>query len=158
MTSTESSSPRWRVTAKGQDSRIRDVDDPHWDDAEAIAAHRWVDKELPGSAFGVERFGERGQVDDVIAEVTVEAEDALAAEATAKALLDQALPIVSFTEFSAVPTTDDHVQRYPGKCSFCGKGQGEVKKLVAAPGAAICDECVERLTETMQYEFPSGDG
>jgi len=27
-------------------------------------------------------------------------------------------------------------------CSFCGKSQGEVKKLIAGPGAYICNECV----------------
>jgi ATP-dependent protease Clp ATPase subunit len=29
------------------------------------------------------------------------------------------------------------------RCSFCGKSQTEVKKLVAGPGVFICDECVE---------------
>ncbi|MGD0826627.1 MAG: ClpX C4-type zinc finger protein, partial [Desulfobaccales bacterium] len=28
-------------------------------------------------------------------------------------------------------------------CSFCGKSQGEVKKLIAGPGVYICDECIE---------------
>ncbi|GBQ79571.1 hypothetical protein AA13595_0064 [Gluconacetobacter johannae DSM 13595] len=28
------------------------------------------------------------------------------------------------------------------RCSFCGKSQNEVKKLIAAPNAFICDECV----------------
>jgi hypothetical protein len=29
------------------------------------------------------------------------------------------------------------------RCSFCGKGQHEVRKLVAGPRAFICDECAE---------------
>jgi ClpX C4-type zinc finger len=29
------------------------------------------------------------------------------------------------------------------RCSFCGKSQTEVKKLIAGPGVFICDECVE---------------
>ncbi|HYA31634.1 MAG TPA: ClpX C4-type zinc finger protein, partial [Thermodesulfovibrionales bacterium] len=29
------------------------------------------------------------------------------------------------------------------KCSFCGKGQDEVRKLIAGPTVYICDECVE---------------
>ena len=29
-----------------------------------------------------------------------------------------------------------------GRCSFCGKGQDEVQKLIAGPGVYICDECI----------------
>jgi lipid II:glycine glycyltransferase (peptidoglycan interpeptide bridge formation enzyme) len=29
------------------------------------------------------------------------------------------------------------------RCSFCGKGQNEVRKVVAGPSAYICDECVD---------------
>lgn len=29
------------------------------------------------------------------------------------------------------------------KCSFCGKSQKQVKKLIAGPGVYICDECIE---------------
>ena len=29
------------------------------------------------------------------------------------------------------------------KCSFCGKTQEQVRKLVAGPGVYICDECIE---------------
>jgi hypothetical protein len=32
-------------------------------------------------------------------------------------------------------------------CSFCGKSQREVERLVAGPGVYICDECVERCNE-----------
>ena len=32
--------------------------------------------------------------------------------------------------------------RRPVKCSFCGKAQEQVKRLVAGPGVYICDECV----------------
>ena len=28
------------------------------------------------------------------------------------------------------------------RCSFCGKGQGEVQKLIAGPNVSICDECI----------------
>lgn len=31
---------------------------------------------------------------------------------------------------------------YNGRCSFCGKSQEEVHKLIAGPGVNICDECV----------------
>ncbi len=32
-------------------------------------------------------------------------------------------------------------------CSFCGKIQDEVRKLVAGPGVFICDECIETCTD-----------
>ena len=31
------------------------------------------------------------------------------------------------------------------KCSFCGKTQEQVRKLVAGPGVYICDECIELM-------------
>src|SRR5574339_932074 len=36
-------------------------------------------------------------------------------------------------------------------CSFCGKNQREVKKLIAGPGVYICDECIE-LCNDIIYE------
>ena len=47
------------------------------------------------------------------------------------------------------------------KCSFCGKSQKQVKKLIAGPGVYICDECIdlcndiiaEELTETTELNF-----
>jgi len=41
-------------------------------------------------------------------------------------------------------------------CSFCGKAQDEVKKLIAGPSVYICDECVELCTDILEEEF--GDG
>lgn len=38
-------------------------------------------------------------------------------------------------------------------CSFCSKTQNEVKKLVAGPGAYICDECIELCKSIIQEEF-----
>ena len=44
------------------------------------------------------------------------------------------------------------------KCSFCGKGQREVRKLIAGPTVYICDECVNLCNEIMAEEFePSFD-
>jgi len=37
-------------------------------------------------------------------------------------------------------------------CSFCGKSQGEVQKLIAAPSANICDECVNLLEDVIVLE------
>ncbi|WLV23703.1 ATP-dependent protease ATP-binding subunit ClpX [Aciduricibacillus chroicocephali] len=39
------------------------------------------------------------------------------------------------------------------KCSFCGKGQEQVRKLVAGPGVYICDECIELCTEIVEEEL-----
>lgn len=39
------------------------------------------------------------------------------------------------------------------KCSFCGKTQDEVRRLVAGPGVYICDECVELCSEIISEEF-----
>jgi len=41
------------------------------------------------------------------------------------------------------------------KCSFCGKGQDEVKKLIAGPTVYICDECVELCNEIIAEELYS---
>lgn len=38
-------------------------------------------------------------------------------------------------------------------CSFCGKGQDEVRKLIAGPSVYICDECVELCNDILQEEF-----
>ncbi len=38
-------------------------------------------------------------------------------------------------------------------CSFCGKSQDEVKKLIAGPGVYICDECVELCNDILREEF-----
>ncbi|HHW58039.1 MAG TPA: ATP-dependent Clp protease ATP-binding subunit ClpX [Clostridia bacterium] len=39
------------------------------------------------------------------------------------------------------------------KCSFCGKTQDQVKRLVAGPGVYICDECIELCQEIINEEF-----
>ena len=38
------------------------------------------------------------------------------------------------------------------KCSFCGKTQDQVKKLIAGPEVYICDECVELCNEILDEE------
>ena len=39
------------------------------------------------------------------------------------------------------------------KCSFCGKSQDQVKRLIAGPGVYICDECIELCSEIIADEF-----
>ena len=45
------------------------------------------------------------------------------------------------------------------KCSFCGKSQKQVKKLIAGPGVYICDECIDLCNEIIDEELagPSED-
>ena len=42
------------------------------------------------------------------------------------------------------------------KCSFCGKSQDQVKKLIAGPEVYICDECVELCNQILDEEFFEG--
>ncbi|GEN85535.1 ATP-dependent protease ATP-binding subunit ClpX [Oceanobacillus sp. FSL W8-0428] len=44
------------------------------------------------------------------------------------------------------------------KCSFCGKSQEQVRKLVAGPGVYICDECIELCTEIVEEELGTEEG
>ena len=39
------------------------------------------------------------------------------------------------------------------RCSFCGKTQEEVKKIVAGPGVYICNECIDLCKEIIDEEF-----
>jgi ATP-dependent Clp protease ATP-binding subunit ClpX len=40
-------------------------------------------------------------------------------------------------------------------CSFCGKSQNEVKKLIAGPSVFVCDECIELCNEIIRDELPA---
>lgn len=42
------------------------------------------------------------------------------------------------------------------KCSFCGKNQEQVKRLIAGPGVYICDECIDLCSEIIADEFEDG--
>ena len=44
------------------------------------------------------------------------------------------------------------------RCSFCGKSQEEVKKLIAGPSVYICDECIELCNEIMVEEWAQEKG
>ncbi len=44
------------------------------------------------------------------------------------------------------------------KCSFCGKSQKQVKKLIAGPGVYICDECIDLCNEIIEEELTDGAG
>ncbi|MBF2090434.1 MAG: ATP-dependent protease ATP-binding subunit ClpX [Synechococcales cyanobacterium K44_A2020_017] len=47
-----------------------------------------------------------------------------------------------------MPKYDSHL-----KCSFCGKSQEQVRKLIAGPGVYICDECVDLCNEILDEEL-----
>jgi ATP-dependent Clp protease ATP-binding subunit ClpX len=44
------------------------------------------------------------------------------------------------------------------KCSFCGKSQDQVRKLIAGPGVYICDECIDLCNEILDEELVDGQG
>ena len=39
------------------------------------------------------------------------------------------------------------------KCSFCGKAQEQVRRLVAGPGVYICNECIELCKEIIEEDY-----
>jgi ATP-dependent Clp protease ATP-binding subunit ClpX len=43
------------------------------------------------------------------------------------------------------------------KCSFCGKAQDDVERLIAGPGVQICDQCVDLCNSLIQREVAKGD-
>ena len=43
-------------------------------------------------------------------------------------------------------------------CSFCGKSQEQVRKLIAGPGVYICDECIDLCNEILDEELVEGQG
>jgi ATP-dependent Clp protease ATP-binding subunit ClpX len=42
-------------------------------------------------------------------------------------------------------------------CTFCGKGQEDVRKLIAGPSVYICDECVDLCNDIIEEEVKSDD-
>jgi ATP-dependent Clp protease ATP-binding subunit ClpX len=50
----------------------------------------------------------------------------------------------------------EHIDEGDFNCSFCGKSQHEVKKLIAGPSVFICNECVDLCNEILAEEFGVG--
>ena len=42
-------------------------------------------------------------------------------------------------------------------CTFCGKGQEDVRKLIAGPSVYICDECVDLCNDIIEEEVKTDD-
>ncbi|GBF50487.1 ATP-dependent protease ATP-binding subunit ClpX [Leptospira ryugenii] len=55
------------------------------------------------------------------------------------------------------PTTSTGNSREKLHCSFCGKAQDEVRRLVAGPGVYICDECISLCNEIIAEEPQTGE-
>ena len=45
----------------------------------------------------------------------------------------------------------------PLRCSFCGKRESEVRRLIQGPGARICDQCVQLCVSLLEEELGRGD-
>ena len=54
-----------------------------------------------------------------------------------------------------IPKFDDEAKL--AACSFCGKSQREVRKLVAGPSVHICDECIELCRNMLAEELDAGE-
>ncbi len=52
-----------------------------------------------------------------------------------------------------MPDKDKHDNQSKIKCSFCGKEQEQVRRIVAGPGVCICDECIELCQEIIDEDF-----
>jgi ATP-dependent Clp protease ATP-binding subunit ClpX len=52
-----------------------------------------------------------------------------------------------------MPDKDKHDNQNKIKCSFCGKEQEQVRRIVAGPGVCICDECIELCQEIIDEDF-----
>ena len=50
-------------------------------------------------------------------------------------------------------TTTSKGPKVPYRCSFCGKSQEQVRKLIAGQGVYICDECINLCQEIIEEEM-----
>ncbi len=92
---------------------------------------------------------------DALKAKAVETTHAEALELIAKAFGYENWNILSAKiEAAAPPATTAGAQTDPGPktlyCSFCGKSQHEVRKLIAGPSVFICDECVDLCTDIVE--------
>ena len=66
--------------------------------------------------------------------------------------VDARLHPVYQSEERSMSKLDRQGRRKYTRCSFCGKGQDQVRKLVAGPGVYICNSCVELCNEVLAKE------
>lgn len=58
-------------------------------------------------------------------------------------------PAYRYEEASMSTSDRQERRRRDARCSFCGRGQDQVKKLVAGPGVYICNSCIELCNEVL---------
>src|SRR5207302_2574585 len=51
-----------------------------------------------------------------------------------------------------IPMNEREDRRRHTRCSFCGKDQSQVRKLVAGPGVYICDQCIDLCQEVLEED------
>ena len=124
-------------------------------------AREWALDNAPSSRLLIEgsqwsRF-EDGTVTTGELTATVDARDAGAATAVVRSALEHILPALQLTRIVtesslALPAGEDAQLT----CSFCGKLQRHVQKLIAGPGVYVCDQSLDLMVEIMREESPGG--
>ena len=51
-----------------------------------------------------------------------------------------------------------NTEQPPIRCSFCGKRENQVSRLIAGPGVYICSDCVAACSELLRQEMDTGSG
>jgi ClpX C4-type zinc finger len=162
MSGSNQTPSRWRVVASGQ-ARPTPKARRFWGEQEMLAAHEWERKHAPGSRVEMERYqGHRpvgDSIDSVSITVRVNATDAEEAQSLVRSLLEHVVPEATFTVIEATPVTGRYATGAAPeiRCSFCGKTQRQVRKLVAGPSVYICDECVAVMSEIVAEDTEDDD-
>jgi hypothetical protein len=116
VTTGDAGTKRWRVEARGRDRPLKSACGSGADPFD-VAAHRLVETLAPGSEFGIQRWGNGEDGDDVLAELTVSAHNADEAEDSARSLLGQVLASVCFTDYAVKWIDGDPVLRWRVTCT-----------------------------------------
>lgn len=152
---TKPSTPRWRVTAKGSTSAVANDFHVLWEKGEVRNADAWAETVAPGTNLAFERYGITrpldGSVSSVRITVTLNAADVAAVEGVTKALLEEALPAVAFSDIAVVSITATfpHDGSSEPSCSFCGRAQSQVTTMIAGTGVYVCGSCVKDMAAMM---------
>jgi len=154
---------RWRVTLSCRDDApFSDRDDPdHLAEVDRALARVARGHRDAGSFLGL-HYEQHGPGVAIVVNVT--AADATAAEDLVRTLCLEELPAwisVVSAEVRPLPTEPDVETAHPPAvctCSFCGKSQQMVKRLIIGRGAVICDECVELCAEILDEALAPAPG
>jgi len=153
---------RWRVTLSCRDDApFSDRDDPeHVSEVDRALARVARGHRDAGPFLGL-HHEQHGPEASIVVNVT--AADATAAEEVVRTLFLEELPAwisVVSVEVRPLPEPDIEAAHSPAECtcSFCGKSQQMVKRLIICRGAIICDECVELCAEILDEELAPTPG